>query len=140
MKTRYIVLITVLATLAIEAILFSSWLSRDLLLSWIDPGPAHSNRIIVTNDVVLLNHDERVIGHLAPGEAIYLPCRHDLWTTEPFDPRTYKIYVELTSEAWQTCLARPEDLPSNFVWTSIGRVAPMNREKGSANQQVHGTQ
>jgi hypothetical protein len=93
MKKRYVILLTVLATLAVEAMLFRWWITRDMLLSWIEPGPAPATGFVLTKDVSLHDH-EKQIGSLRAGQRIFHPCRHDLFLTEPFDPQVYKIYVE----------------------------------------------
>lgn len=93
MKKRYVILLTVLATLIAQAVIFRWWLTRDILLSWIEPGPDPSSGFVLTKDVSLHDH-EMQIGRLQAGQRLYYPCRHDLFLTEPFDPRVYKIYVE----------------------------------------------
>jgi len=93
MKKRYVILFTVVVTLLIEVVLFRWWLTRDILLSWIEPGSEPSSGFVLTKDVALHDHQEQ-IGTLRGGQRLYHPCRHDLFLTEPFDPKVYKIYVE----------------------------------------------
>ena len=115
MKKLYVILITVAATLAVEAILLRSWFVRDTLLSWIEPGPEPSTCFVLTKDVVLRDHQEP-IGSLRAGQKLYNPCRHDLFLTEPFDPRVLKVYVEFDGgEDARNYVALWRDMPKDFA-------------------------
>jgi hypothetical protein len=91
MKKRHIILLTVLVTLVIQAALFSWWLTRDILLSWIDPTD-HKDAYVLTSDVILQSSGSVKL-RLPSGTTLRGPCRHDLGYTEPFDPKIWKLYI-----------------------------------------------
>lgn len=109
MKTRWIILLTVFATLAIEALLLHSWMVRFVLLDLIEPGPSHDDALVLTNGVDL-QYSGKKVGELQAGQILFAPCRHDLWLTDPGDPRVWKVYVEFGGNArWPNFVAPVEE-------------------------------
>ncbi len=99
MKKRWVVLISVVLTLAVEVMLLQSWLIRGLVLDVLDdPRPDYDRALVLTKRVELRDSEKKV-GDLQPGQVLFAPCRHDQFLTEPFDPRVWKIYVEFGANA-----------------------------------------
>jgi len=49
--------------------------------------------VVLTKDVTLKYGDE-VVGTLLAGTTVHAPCSHDTAYTDPWDPKTFKVYVE----------------------------------------------
>jgi hypothetical protein len=84
MKTSLIIVTTIAFTLAVQ-FGFRVLTARPSSHFW--------EHVVLTEDVTLKYGDE-VVGTLQAGTTVHAPCRHDTAYTEPFDPQTYKIYVE----------------------------------------------
>ena|ERR1039458_5759986 len=119
MKKRWVILITVFVTLAVEALLLQPWIVRQAFLDLIDPGPSYGGALVLTN-AFELQYDGKKVGELQAGQILFAPSRQDVWLTEPFDPRMWKVYVEFGGKArW-----------ANFV-------APLGQEGvGQTNRQI----
>jgi hypothetical protein len=105
MKKRWIILLTIFATLAVEALLLQSQMIRGVLLDRIDPGPLYDGALVLTN-AVNLKYNGKKVGELQAGQILFAPSRQDVWLTEPFDPRMWKIYVEFEgSSRWGNFVA-----------------------------------
>ena len=105
MKKRWVILITVLVTLAVEALLLRPWIVRQVFLDLIDPGPSYDGALVLTN-AVELQYDGKKVGELQAGQILFAPSRQDVWLTEPFDARMWKVYVEFEGKArWANVVA-----------------------------------
>ena len=84
LKTLLTVAVTIAATLALLfgfRILFAT------------PTCHQWEHVVLTEDVTLRYGDE-IVGTLLAGTTIHAPCSHDTAYTDPWDPKTFKIYVE----------------------------------------------
>ena len=94
MKKRWVILIVVVVTLGAEALLLQSRLIRGVAVDLLDdPRPVYERACVLTQPVEL-RYDNQKFGELQAGQVLFQPCRHDLFLTEPIDPRVFKIYVE----------------------------------------------
>ena len=94
MKKRYTIAITVAVTLLVEIVLCRSWIGQEVGLLLVDHNrEPWEDYLVLTNDVVL-TYGTNMVGTLQAGQRIFRPCRHDVWMTEPNDPRVWKIYVD----------------------------------------------
>ena len=109
MKARYIVLLTVAGTLLVQF-----FLSRLLPGPIFDfSRPAYEDALVLTNDVVLLWGTNRV-GTLKAGQMLFQPCYHDLWLTDPGDPRIWKLYVSFGFNNGRDIVCYASDIGTNY--------------------------
>lgn len=127
MKKRYIVAITIAITLAGEFLISKTWLGREALLSIIAPDPnPHADCLLLTNDVVM-TYGTNKVGALQAGQIIYQPCRHDLFQTEPNDPRVWKVYVEFGEDNGRSIVAYTADINSQHEVRGVVRLKDAQR-------------
>jgi hypothetical protein len=126
-KKRYIVAISIAITLSGEFLMSKTWLGREALLSIIAPDPdPRTDCLLLTNDAVMTNGKIKV-GTLRAGQIIYQPCRHDLFLTEPNDPRVWKVYVEFGEDNGQSIIAYKADVKPQREVRGIVRLEDEQR-------------
>jgi hypothetical protein len=108
MKARYIVVLTIAATLMAEFLLRSVVFGGGVFSS----RTASQDALVLTNDVVLLWGTNKV-GTLSAGQMAFQPCSHDLWLTDPGDPRIWKLYVSFGFNNGRDVVAYSTDVGSN---------------------------
>lgn len=111
MSKLWTIVLTTIAMLTLQALLFQSWFIRTAVLDLIEPRPDSEQAFVLTNAVELRDHEKR-IGELQAGQILYQPCRHDLFLTDPSDPRVLKLYVEFGgSTPWAGYATTLDKLP-----------------------------
>ena len=128
MKKRYIVATTIAITLAVEFCVLRTWLGREALLSIIAPTPdPYEDCLVLTNDVTIA-YGSNTVGTLRAGQIIFHPCRHDVFMTEPFDPRGWKMYVEFGEDNGRSIIAYRSDVKRESETRSVVRLQGTQRQ------------